>query len=196
MTSLISRKWARNRTQAQDSSPLGRLATVIARRARESTPATPEAFALSGMARVLAAPDAPQTEPSFPSPANARDLSGEIGSLDRANAKIVERKRGSLIGSETSLITDLNSLQDRKKFPVRMRRELAGKPLSQHPFLLTLTPRESPQSMKFSVNSLLGGNRASETSSLETASSSGESANHRFRCGVRRFWAGAAHRRQ
>ena len=35
------------------------------------------------------------------------------------------RERDSLIGAEISLITDLNSLQGRKKFPVRMRRELA-----------------------------------------------------------------------
>ena len=33
----------------------------------------------------------------------------------------------SLIRAEISLIADLNSLQGRKKFPVRMRRELARK---------------------------------------------------------------------
>ena len=35
------------------------------------------------------------------------------------------RERDSLIGAEISLIADLNSLQGCKKFPVRMRRELA-----------------------------------------------------------------------
>ena len=35
------------------------------------------------------------------------------------------RERDSLIGAEISLIADLNSLHGRKKFPVRMRRELA-----------------------------------------------------------------------
>ena len=34
------------------------------------------------------------------------------------------RERNSLIRAEISLIADLNSLQGRKKFPVRMRREL------------------------------------------------------------------------
>src|ERR1700736_4420633 len=34
------------------------------------------------------------------------------------------RERKSLIRAEISLIADLNSLQGRKKFPVRMRREL------------------------------------------------------------------------
>ena len=37
------------------------------------------------------------------------------------------RERNSLIRAEISLIADLNSLQGRKKFPVRMRRELARK---------------------------------------------------------------------
>jgi len=39
------------------------------------------------------------------------------------------RERNSLIRAEISLIADLNSLQGRKKFPVRMRRELARKVL-------------------------------------------------------------------
>jgi hypothetical protein len=51
------------------------------------------------------------------------------------------RERASLIGSESSLITDLNSLLGRKKFPVRMRRELAGKALIQCSFLLPFTRR-------------------------------------------------------
>src|SRR5580704_16751643 len=38
-------------------------------------------------------------------------------------------RRDSLITAETSLIARFNSLQDRKKFPVRMRRELARKKL-------------------------------------------------------------------
>jgi hypothetical protein len=36
-----------------------------------------------------------------------------------ANAQNSGREQESLIGSESSLITDLNSLQGRKKFPVR-----------------------------------------------------------------------------
>ena len=39
------------------------------------------------------------------------------------------RKRDSLITAETSLIARFNSLQGRKKFPARMRRELARKKL-------------------------------------------------------------------
>ena len=39
------------------------------------------------------------------------------------------RERDSLIRAEISLIADLNSLQDYKKFPVPVRRELARKPL-------------------------------------------------------------------
>jgi hypothetical protein len=39
------------------------------------------------------------------------------------------RKRDSLITAETSLIARFNSLQGRKKFPVRMSRELARKKL-------------------------------------------------------------------
>ena len=38
-------------------------------------------------------------------------------------------RRDSLITAETSLIARFNSLQGRKKFPVRMRRELARKKL-------------------------------------------------------------------
>jgi len=54
------------------------------------------------------------------------------------------RERESLIGSESSLIINLNSLQGRKKFPVRMRRELAGKALIYCPFLLPFTRRRAP----------------------------------------------------
>jgi hypothetical protein len=39
------------------------------------------------------------------------------------------RERDSLMRAEISLIADLNSLQGCKKFPVRMRRELARKGL-------------------------------------------------------------------
>ena len=45
----------------------------------------------------------------------------------------------SLIRAEISLIADLNSLQGRKKFPVRVRRELARKALVLCAFLLRLT---------------------------------------------------------
>ena len=57
---------------------------------------------------------------------NVRDLSGDRN----WSAKISGRERNSLIRAEISLIADLNSLQGRKKFPVRMRRELARKALS------------------------------------------------------------------
>jgi hypothetical protein len=47
------------------------------------------------------------------------------------------------------------------------------------PFFAAVDAPPSPDSMKFPVNSLLAGNLASETSSLVTPSSSGESdANH------------------
>ena len=48
-------------------------------------------------------------------------------------------RRDSLITAETSLIARFNSLQGRKKFPVRMRRELARKKLISCPF--SLPPR-------------------------------------------------------
>ena len=85
------------------------------------------------------------------------------------------RQRDSLITAEISLIADLNSLQGRKKFPVPMRRELARKHLVQSVFLVPLMRRRArideipcnvPASREF---------RPSETGSLETASSSGES---------------------
>jgi hypothetical protein len=46
------------------------------------------------------------------------------------------RKRDSLITAETSLIARFNSLQGRKKFPVRMRGELVHKKLISCPFSL------------------------------------------------------------
>ena len=57
-----------------------------------------------------------------------------------------------------SLIADLNSLQGRKKFPVRMSMELAHNALIYCPFLLPFTRRGALKSMKFPVNSLLAGN--------------------------------------
>jgi hypothetical protein len=47
----------------------------------------------------------------------------------------------SLMRAAISLIADLNSLQGRKKFPVRMRRELAHNVLIYCPFLLAFTRR-------------------------------------------------------
>jgi hypothetical protein len=44
------------------------------------------------------------------------------------NAKMADKSE-SLIRAKISLIGDLHSLQGRKKFPVRMRRELARKTL-------------------------------------------------------------------
>src|SRR5215472_5900939 len=49
---------------------------------------------------------------------------GRIGSVGENS-----EEGDSLIRTEISLIADLNSLQDRKKFPVRVRRELACKAL-------------------------------------------------------------------
>jgi hypothetical protein len=57
-----------------------------------------------------------------------------------------------------------------------MRRELTGKPRVSRHFLLPLAPTAEHESMKFPVFSLLAGNfGASETGSLVTAPSSGES---------------------
>src|SRR3984893_18058905 len=52
------------------------------------------------------------------------------------------RKRDSLISAETSLIARFNSLQGRKKFPVRIRRESARKKLISCAFSL---PPKCPQ---------------------------------------------------
>ena len=54
------------------------------------------------------------------------------------------QKRDSLIRPETSLIGNLNSLQRRKKFPVRVRRELAPKGLIRCAFFESLTRRGAP----------------------------------------------------
>src|SRR5215471_8049644 len=48
------------------------------------------------------------------------DLFGRTGPVGENS-----EEGASLIRAEISLIADLNSLQDRKKFPVRVRRELA-----------------------------------------------------------------------
>jgi len=56
---------------------------------------------------------------------NVRDLSGKSELVGQNSG----RERNSLIRAEISLIADLNSLQGCKKFPVRMRRELARKVL-------------------------------------------------------------------
>ena len=72
-------------------------------------------------------PDAPGTKPSFLRQRSRISREDRIGRQGKAQNS--GRERDSLIGSETSLITDLNSLQGRKKFPVRMRRELAHKAL-------------------------------------------------------------------
>jgi hypothetical protein len=66
----------------------------------------------------------------------SRFLSGGIGG--RA-PQIADEERDTLIKAEISLITNLNSLQGRKKIPVLMRRELPRKHLVWRLFLLPLT---------------------------------------------------------
>ena len=66
----------------------------------------------------------------------SRFLSGGIGG--RA-PQIADEERDTLIKAEISLITNLNSLQGRKKIPVLMRRELPRKDLVWRLFLLPLT---------------------------------------------------------
>jgi hypothetical protein len=53
-------------------------------------------------------------------------------------------RRDSLITAETSLIARFNSLQGHKKFPVRMRTELARKKLISCPFSLPPRRRRGP----------------------------------------------------
>ena len=80
------------------------------------------------------------------------------------------RERDSLITVEISLIARFNSLQGAQKFPVPMRRELASKYLVRLLFLLAADARLAcifPASREIWL---------SETGSLETASSSRESA--------------------
>src|SRR6266478_7523189 len=79
------------------------------------------------------------------------------------NARKGRRERDSLISAGISLIARFNSLLGGKKFPVRMRRELACETLILPLFLLPLTRRRAPDRIKFPVFSLL------RRSSLETA---------------------------
>ena len=74
-------------------------------------------------------------------------------------------KSNSLIRRIISLITCSNSLQAPTNFPVRMRRELAGKALIGTPVLGHLGRRLAQIGEKSAVNSLLAGNLASETES-------------------------------
>ena len=67
---------------------------------------------------------------------------GRMGRQDKCQNS--GRKRESLIGSESSLITDLNSLQGRKNSLFGMRRELTSKPLIQCRVLLSFTRRRAP----------------------------------------------------
>ena len=55
------------------------------------------------------------------------------------------RERVSLIRAKIFLVTRFNSLQGGKKFPVRMRRELARKALIRCPFLATVGAPPGPK---------------------------------------------------
>jgi hypothetical protein len=81
--------------------------------------------------------------------------------LGRPSSRQASRGHGLLdmITAETSLIA-LNSLQGRKKFPVRMRRELAHKKLISCPFSLFPRRRQASNRAKFPVFSQLAGNLA------------------------------------
>ena len=70
-----------------------------------------------------------------------------LDSLDQGRAKIAEEGGIPLITAETSLIARFNSLQGRKKFPVRMHRELAGKKLISCPFSLLPRHRRGPNDL-------------------------------------------------
>jgi hypothetical protein len=74
--------------------------------------------------------------PLFALLGNLRDLSE-----DRIGRPKWRTRADSLMRAAISLIADLNSLQGRKKFPVRMRRELAHNALIYCPFLLPFTRR-------------------------------------------------------
>jgi hypothetical protein len=73
-----------------------------------------------------------------------RDLSGRsdlsAGQMPRNSG----RERASLMRAKISLIARFNSLQGGKKFPVRMRRELARKALIRCPFLAIVGAPPSP----------------------------------------------------
>ena len=92
----------------------------------------------------------PPSVPRYPSQAPRLSV--------RGNARKGRRERDSLIRGTISLIARFNSLLGGKKFPVRMRRELACKTLIRRLFLLPLTRRRAPDRMKFPVFSLLTGN--------------------------------------
>ena len=70
-----------------------------------------------------------------------------IGFVTRGERQIAEEGGDSLITAETSLIARFNSLQGRKKFPVRMRRELARKKLISCPFSLPPRRRRGPTAL-------------------------------------------------
>src|SRR6516164_4044818 len=86
-----------------------------------------------------------------------------------------DRRQDFLISPEIFLIARFNSLQGRKKFPARISRELARQPFGLAPLFAPFDAPLSPQSTKFPASSQPAGNFASETGSLETASSTGES---------------------
>ena len=88
----------------------------------------------------LAAPSSPSRQ--------RRGLSGR----SHLSAKQMPKKRtraDSLMRGKISLIARFNSLQGRKKFPVRMRRELTHKRLILCPFSLASEALPRPESMKF-----------------------------------------------
>jgi hypothetical protein len=78
-----------------------------------------------GIPGPLVTPEPIWRRPSLPSRQRSRSF-GRIGDLRAPNSG---RERDSLMRAETSLIANLNSLQGLKKFPVRMRRELARRAL-------------------------------------------------------------------
>jgi hypothetical protein len=82
----------------------------------------------------------------------------------------------SLIRRIISLMVRFNSLLGRNKFPVPLRRESSRKDLVFAPRFQANSRTRRPRRTKFPVFSQLAGNLVSETGSLETASSSGESA--------------------
>src|SRR5580704_16393998 len=88
------------------------------------------------MASVAASSASDLAAPLFALLGNLRDLSE-----DRIGRPKWRTRANSLMRAAISLIADLNSLQGRKKFPVRMRRELAYNALIYCPFLLPFTRR-------------------------------------------------------
>src|ERR1700674_2237214 len=74
---------------------------------------------------------------------NVRDLSGR-SDCRPGKCPNSGRERDSLIRAKISLIARFNSLSGRKKFPVRMRRELARKKLISCHFSLLPRRRQAP----------------------------------------------------